>query len=437
MIAGLAFRNVLRNKERSLLTLVGVVLAIGSFVALVSLAAGFTRRVERELESREVHIYVTAGRGSTLPASPLSGSGNAQVLPIELESAFADIEGVRTVTPIIRTALDTDRSVIPVLVMPLDDIKTVFKSAQFNLTQMGEVPEVAPPVTPAPASPTPLPEGAPVASPTPALTPAPSAPPRAIARLVVGQGLNKEIEKALTEGALVIDEIPFEVGGSMGSDGFLDFMILAPLQPFIEQRRERGVNEYWVTLDDEKKAPQVKAAMQEQVARFLEEARKRGDYAGARKIRIMDRTDYLESARDYLGYGWLLQFAVSMVGVLIAVTASMNTMLMSTYERLGEYATLRAVGASRRVIAMTIIYEAIFLNVTGGFLGLVFGFLATGVLDKAVAILLEIPYPMAGVTPVLLLQALGLSFLVGLIGAVIPIFIVSRIDLVAQLRKGM
>lgn len=443
MIAGLAFRNVLRNKERSLLTLVGVVLAIGSFVALVSLAAGFTRRVERELESREVHIYVTAGRGSTLPASPLSGNGNAQVLPTELESAFNDIEGVRTVTPIIRTALDTDRSVIPVLVMPLSDVKTVFKSAQFNLSQMGEAEAALPAPSEAPSTPTPnvpLPSGSATPGPSPLPGGASPTPPMAakpMARLVVGQGLNKEIEKALAEGALVIDEIPFEVGGSMGSDGFLDFMVLAPLEPFVKQRQERGVNEYWITLDDEKKAPQVKELMQQKVDAFLDQAKKRGDYAGARKIRIMDRGDYLESARDYLGYGWLLQFAVSMVGVLIAVTASMNTMLMSTYERLGEYATLRAVGASRRVIAMTIIYEAIFLNVTGGFLGLAFGFLATGVLDKAVAILLEIPYPMAGVTPILLLQALGLSFLVGLIGAVIPIFIVSRIDLVAQLRKGM
>ncbi len=126
-----------------------------------------------------------------------------------------------------------------------------------------------------------------------------------------------------------------------------------------------------------------------------------------------------------------------MVGVLIAVTASMNTMLMSTYERLGEYATLRAVGASRRVISLTIIFEGIFLNVTGGVLGLLFGYLATGVLDKAVVLLLEIPYPMAGVTPALLLQALGLSFCVGVVGSIIPCFVVSRIDLVAELRKGL
>jgi ABC-type antimicrobial peptide transport system permease subunit len=440
MIAGLAFRNVLRNKERSLLTLVGVVLAIGSFVALVSLAAGFTRRVERELLSREVHIYVTANRGSTLPASPLSGAGGSgKVLPLQLQTLFGAVPGVRSVTPIIRTSLDTERSVIPVIAMPMKDARIVFKSAQFNPTSLESMGDTTGIGQPPSAPPTPNPSGAtPGPDPTPTVEPSPPSQeglPKAL--VAVGQGLNKEIEKTISEGALVIEEIPFGVGGSMGSDGFLDYSILAPIELLLRQRQDRGVHEYWITIDDENQVKAVKAGVQAQVDAFLEQERTQGDYAGARRIRVMDREDYLDSARDYLGYGWLLQFAVSMVGVLIAVTASMNTMLMSTYERLGEYATLRAVGASRRVIGMTIVYEAIFLNVTGGFLGIVFGYLATGVLDKAVAILLEIPYPMAGVTPGLLLQALGLSFFVGLVGAIIPIFIVNRIDLVAQLRKGM
>ena len=475
MIAGLAFRNVLRNKERSLLTLVGVVLAIGSFVALVSLAAGFTQRVERELGSREVHIYITAGRGSTLPASPLAGAGGGgPVLPLELEELFGAVAGVRSVTPILRTSLDGSRAVLPVIAMPLSDAKIVFKGAQFSsdpgglnanfpmdgAPQSSSTPLAGPVglVTPTPTaepvsspaakvavSPSPAVSASPLATPasqpTPAVSADPAEPPSKlvpVALLVVGQGLGREVKEALAGGGpLVIEEMPFQVGADVVGDGFLDYTILAPIEPFLRQRDNRGVHEYWITLDSEGKVEQIQAEVQKVVDGFLAREKDRGDYAGARKIRVLSRTEYLSSARDYLGYGWLLQVAVSMVGVLIAITASMNTMLMSTYERLGEYATLRAVGASRRVIALTIIYEAIFLNVTGGFLGLVFGFLATGVLDKAVAILLEIPYPMAGVTPGLLLQALGLSFLVGLVGAIIPIFIVSRIDLVAQLRKGM
>ncbi|MFA5504958.1 MAG: ABC transporter permease [Vulcanimicrobiota bacterium] len=439
MIASLAFRNVLRNKERSLLTLVGVVLAIGSFVALVSLAAGFTKRVERELGSREVHIYVTGSRTSTLPVSPLGGSGASGVsLPRELQDILK-VEGVGSVVPVIRSSLDSPRSVIPVLALSFDQVGAVFRDWEHGVEPSKLVPKPASVVRGEPE-----PETTPSPGPSPPLLPeAPETTPQSVSEdtliypILIGRDLQDEVAELRQRGFLIIEDLPFDVGATMGSYGFLDYSVLAPIEAFLEQRPDRGVHEFWLTLDDEKQADRIKAELEAKLNAYLDDQEAVGDYTGARRIKVLTRKQYLASAQEYLGYGWLLQVAVSMVGVLIAVTASMNTMLMSTYERLGEYATLRAVGASRRVISMTILYEATFLNVTGGVIGLLFGTLATGVLDKAVGLLLEIPYPMAGITPMLLLQALGLSFLVGIVGAIIPCFIVSRIDLVGQLRKGL
>ncbi len=468
MIASLAFRNVLRNKERSLLTLVGVVLAIGSFVALVSVAAGFTVRVEREMGSREVHIYVTGSRASNLPVSPLAGAGSGGVsLPRDmisiLESQELRNKGVSMVTPVIRSHLDGPRSVIPVIALPLDHAQNVFKGGRFSpeprdlkaetVVRSGPLPAA----TPEPElSPTPEISSSPGPTPSPTDSPAPpslsqepdkTGPAGARKRsdeytvypAITGQGLERDIQELLgvTDGVLVIEELPFVPQAKMGSLGFLDYSVILPIEAFFEQRPDRGVHEYWITVENEAVVNDIQALLKVRIEEYVAKKEQSKDYAGARSIEVLTRRQYLKSAREYLGYGWLLQVAVSMVGVLIAITASMNTMLMSTYERLGEYATLRAVGASRRVISLTIIFEAIFLNVTGGVLGLLFGFLATGVLDKAVALLLEIPYPMAEVTPALLLQALILSGCVGVAGALIPCFIVSRIDLVAQLRKGL
>lgn len=453
LIASLAFRNVLRNKERSLLTLVGVVLAIGSFVALVSLAAGFTQRVELELKSREVHVYVTVSRASTLPVSPLGASGVGGVtIPSEL-SEILNVEGVAFVTPIIRSSLDGPSSVIPVLALPLENVETIFKSGRFQPRPRDLAARAIDP------QPEPAPEPKPEPSMTPGTEATPSPSPsteqidlkdysdfeedkpadteRLVYPLIVGQGLQRDVATLLADGTLVIEDMPFFKGADMGSLGFLDYTLLAPLDAFMAQRPERGVHEFWLTLEDGNRADQVRTEVDAKLQQYLAERELQGEYAGARRIKVLTKRQYLRAAKEHLGYGWLLQVAVSMVGVLIAITASMNTMLMSTYERLGEYATLRAIGASRRVISLTIIFEAIFLNVTGGVLGLAFGYLATGVLDKAVALVLEIPYPLAGVTPALLLQALVLSFCVGLVGALIPCFIVSRIDLVAQLRKGL
>ena len=467
MIASLAFRNVLRNKERSLLTLVGVVLAIGSFVALVSVAAGFTVRVEREMGSREVHIYVTGSRASNLPVSPLAGAGSGGVsLPRDMMSILDSRElrnkGVSMVTPVIRSHLDGPRSVIPVIALPLDHAKNVFKGGRFSpeprdlkaetIVRSGPLPAS----TPQPeVSPTPEVTTSPVPAPSPSVSPEPSPLPKpekewplggeekkdeyTVYPAITGQGLERDIQELLgvTDGVLVIEELPFVPQASMGSLGFLDYSVILPIEAFFEQRPDRGVHEYWITVENEAIVNDIQALLKVRIDEYVSKKEQSKDYAGARSIEVLTRRQYLKSAREYLGYGWLLQVAVSMVGVLIAITASMNTMLMSTYERLGEYATLRAVGASRRVISLTIIFEAIFLNVTGGVLGLLFGFLATGVLDKAVALLLEIPYPMAEVTPALLLQALVLSGCVGVAGALIPCFIVSRIDLVAQLRNGL
>lgn len=443
MIAALAFRNVLRNKERSLLTLVGVVLAIGSFVALVSLAAGFTSRVERELGSREVHLYVTGHRTSTLPVSPLAGAGTGGVaLSRELESKLK-VRGVRSVTPVIRSSLDGSHAVIPVLALPLEQVRIVFKSGSWSTNPEELAGKIKVDKRPAAKAP---PEEKPSVTPTPKASPAPaqseseevgSVHSRKVYPALVGQGLGREISGLAESGPLVIDELAFEEGATMGSHGFLDYSVIVPIDAFFEQRSDRGVHEYWLTVEDYQQVQAVKEEIEGVVKEYVSSRAEDGVSEGSSNIRVMTQHEYLRSAREYLGYGWLLQVAISMVGVLIAVTASMNTMLMSTYERLGEYATLRAVGASRRVISMTIIYEAIFLNVTGGMIGLAFGYLATGVLDKAVTLLLEIPYPMAGVTPVLLLQAIGLSFGVGIVGAIIPCFIVSRIDLVEQLRKGL
>lgn len=436
MIASLAFRNVLRNKERSLLTLVGVVLAIGSFVALVSLATGFTQRVEREFESRSVNIYVSAGRASSLPASPLAGAGsNRPMLPAGLEQRLEGMEGIASVTPIIKSSLDSERSVIPVLALPFEDVKLLFRGAQFSpqpdtleVMYRDSAPEPGPEPSASPdaGSPGPMPPQA-----------KPSAERLKVYPVAVGYGLDQEVEKATVGGALVVEEIQCYRASNMSGSGFLEYVVLAPIESFREQRATRGVHEFWIVIQNRGDLDRLRDQVEAEVTAFMASEHEAGRYTGAHRVKVLTDKQYLRSAREYLSYGWLLQVAVAMVGVLIAVTASMNTMLMSTYERLGEYATLRAIGASRRVIAMTIVYEATFLNVTGGLLGLLFGSLATGVLDRAVAIILEIPYPMAGVTPALLLQALALSLGVGLAGAVIPIFIVSRIDLVAQLRKGM
>ena len=150
--------------------------------------------------------------------------------------------------------------------------------------------------------------------------------------------------------------------------------------------------------------------------------------------KVLSREDYLGSANDYIEYAWYLQFAISAIGVLIAITAAMNTMLMATYERRREFATLRAIGAARTTVISMVVTESVILSVIGGLFGMIFGIVGSSLLNRAMVVILQLSFPLASITLPLLVEALALSIFVGLVGAAIPSILVWHINIVSGLR---
>ncbi len=379
MILDLAWRNVLRNRERSLLTLIGVLLAVGSFVAMVSLAEGFYRRAVRELKGRDVHVYVVPARGTLLPTGPIGTVGfTTHAIHRDWVKSLASMSEVQQIEGIIRLTWEGRRSLIPVIATDIEKLSDFLP----NLRPV----EGMMPVEPGEAG--------------------------------VGLGvLPVEFEEGVHQ--LKIEDTSFKISGRVSGGGFRDFFIYVPMEKLIATRPERGFHEIWIKLKDENLARGVASKINQQ---------------GIAQTVALTEQEYLGAVKEFVNYAWFLQFAISMIGILIAVTASMNTMLMSTYERLREFSTMRAIGAPRSVVAWMLTLESIILNLAGGFLGLLFGLIASGVLDRAVGLLLEVPFPLAQVTWQLMLQGLGLSVFVGLVGAAIPCFIIWRLDIVRALR---
>lgn len=381
MILALAYRNVLRNRERSLLTLIGVLLAVGSFVALVSLAEGFQLRVKNEIDGRQVHLYVLTARASALPAGPFAGTAfvGQSIHPdwvelIEEQTEVARAEGV------IRSFWESEKSVIPVIAIDTMALRDF------------------------------MPSLAPVGG---------GAIPTEANEAAIGASIPAEAFPDGIAEKVVVEEIPFRVTSRVRGGGFRDHFVFVHIEGLLEARPQRGVHEIWIKLND----PNLANGLADKI-RAME----------IPKTQVLTRKEYLGAAKDYLNMAWFLNAAIAMIGVLIAITASMNTMLMSTYERLKEFATLRAIGASRSVVGKMVIAESVMLNLAGGLLGLLFGLIASNVLDKAVRILLEIPYPLAQVTFKLMVQGMFLSVFIGVVGALIPVWLIFRLDLVKSLR---
>lgn len=112
-----------------------------------------------------------------------------------------------------------------------------------------------------------------------------------------------------------------------------------------------------------------------------------------------------------------LSLTISAVAMLAAVLVIFNTMSMAVTERRAEFALLSAIGWARWRIVAAILGEGTLLSLVGG--------LAGGGLGVATAHVVAHSSAAAGfiapvISPGLLAVALGLSALVGLVGALVP-----------------
>ena len=107
----------------------------------------------------------------------------------------------------------------------------------------------------------------------------------------------------------------------------------------------------------------------------------------------------------------------------------MNVMLVSVSERTGEVGLLKAVGVSRQQIVAAFLAEATLLSLTGGLLGVAFGW--TGVL-VVVGIYPDLPaHPPNWAVG----AALGVAMGVGMIFGVLPARRAARLDPILALAR--
>ena len=122
--------------------------------------------------------------------------------------------------------------------------------------------------------------------------------------------------------------------------------------------------------------------------------------------------------------------AVSLVIIVIIVAVMANTMTMTARERLAEYATLKALGFSPGFVVRLLFGESLVIALVGGGLGLLLTLPLAAAFAKAVGTL----FPVFIVSPATMALQLLASCAVGVIAAAWPAWKMSRINIVNGLR---
>ncbi|MBC3807538.1 ABC transporter permease [Undibacterium seohonense] len=122
--------------------------------------------------------------------------------------------------------------------------------------------------------------------------------------------------------------------------------------------------------------------------------------------------------------------AVSFVIIIIIMAVMANTMTMTARERLAEYATLKALGFSPGFVVKLLFGESLVIALIGGGAGLLLTLPIAAGFAKAVGTL----FPVFMVSETTMMYQILASLIVGVVAAAWPAWKMSRIDIVNGLR---
>ncbi len=175
----------------------------------------------------------------------------------------------------------------------------------------------------------------------------------------------------------------------------------------------------------------IRASSQEKVAPLIAmlEAEPRLDLNAQREVAYFAEQTKAAAPVRILG---------NIVAIIMAVGsafAAMNTMYAAVGSRTREIAVLRALGYSRRSIALSFMSEAVLLSIVGGMIGglcaLPLNGLATGTANWFTFAEMNFEF---SITPMLLTEGVGFAIAMGLVGGVLPALRASRLSAAAAMR---
>jgi putative ABC transport system permease protein len=356
MIIRVAFRALVRNKMRAMLTMLGIIIGVAAVIAMVSIGQGAQASVQAQIEGIGTNLlFVSAGAQNVGGVRSGSGDTGTNTLTVEdLDAIKREVPSVGMVTPAVnaRSQLvagntNVNTSVQGVSEQYPDIRKWTVQSGSFFT----------------------------------------DADVRTAARvIVIGQTVADNLFPGMDPvgQTLRVANLPFRVNGVMARKGQdqqgrdQDDIAFAPYTTV--QKKVLGSPRLQVAYASAVSQDATYTA-QQQITDLLRQRHKLTPNE-PNDFTVRNMTDIAEAANQTNNTMTILLACIASVSLLVGGIGIMNIMLVSVTERTREIGIRMAIGARSSAVRSQFLIESIVLSLTGGFIGIVLGVIVSVSIPK-------------------------------------------------------
>ena len=344
---GEAWRAMGANRMRTFLTMLGMVIGVGSVVLMMAVGQGAQESVKQSINAMGRNLFIVLS-GSSTSGGARSGSGNTSTLTVADANAIAELDGVSNVAPI-----------------SMGNAQVVYGNTNWSTSIIGTTPSYL---------------------------------DIRVWELADGYVFSESDMRSATRVALVgktvVDNIfgdtdpigktirikqnPFVVLGVLKRKGQSldgrdqDDTIIMPLTT--AQRKILG-NQFAGSVRQvmvQANTPELMPMVEQNINSLLKQRHSIREGAD-NDFNVRNLTAVANSAAETTRTMSLLLGAIASVSLLVGGIGIMNIMLVSVTERTREIGIRMAIGARERDILLQFLLEAIVISVIGCFIGLILG----------------------------------------------------------------
>ncbi|HEX9160146.1 MAG TPA: ABC transporter permease [Thermoanaerobaculia bacterium] len=391
-------KAISRNKLRSFLTMLGIVIGVGCVIAVVAIGNGATKSVENTINSLGTN-FIMIFPGAATQSGARIFTGQSTLTPEDADALKTECPAVAYVTPTVRSAaqlvsgeLNWGTSIQGVSTdYPLIRSWNVEQGAFFTDQDVKSAAKVC----------------------------------------VLGQTV---VDNLFPNGDAVgqivrIKNVPFKVdgvlekkgGNMMGQDQ--DDTVIAPYTTVM--KRLSGKTKIDMIQVSAASADQVGEA-QTEISSVLRQ-RHRIPPTGDSDFQMRSQEEIAQTQAQSMGILRTLLLSIAAISLLVGGIGIMNIMLVSVTERTREIGIRMAIGAKGHHVLLQFLFEAVTLAIVGGLIGIALGVGASILVGRV------LQWPIV-VTPMSVALSFGVAAFVGVFFGFYPARKAARLDPIDALR---